>query len=477
MAEYPRLNRSPFFKTFTAHRIGNVERRMQHPLQRGVPNNASEPGNLQHYPMLGGILTPGELSRLHQQSMPANRQPVASNTLRPMQQPNIHMRSPIRHGTHPAAHNMMQPIQQMTHPMHQNIIPQPILPEQPVSISASGPASTPASPIPETLPPQTAAERFRQVNRGLPDGVQFEPLDEETKAILRKMGKLSEVPANPHTTVIPSMPNNPSVAAIPPTFTNPSIAATPPIPITSPHPLHHEPTTAQSVKAAPGQFPSLPSGAVPTQLPSLPSGAVPVQLPAPPSGAIPAQLPALPPGAIPSQLPSLSSRAIPAQLPALPPGFIPTQAAPPQNPETLSQGAVPTPSSESAVLLERLIQDDRNASVYYQHLSEIAPAGDFQDTLHSIARECEGRQNQYQQIMQNLHDRTFEPNQNTVNTSVDFDQGVEMAVIEERKILESMAELIEQLNDKASADVLQNLLNKRMIRLNWLQWAMFRIRQ
>jgi len=33
--------------------------------------------------------------------------------------------------------------------------------------------------------PQTAAERFQQKNKGLPDGVRYEPLDEETMKILR----------------------------------------------------------------------------------------------------------------------------------------------------------------------------------------------------------------------------------------------------------------------------------------------------
>jgi len=50
MADYPRLSQSPFFKTFATSRTGNVPR--NHPLQRGTHNHASEPGSLQHYPMM-----------------------------------------------------------------------------------------------------------------------------------------------------------------------------------------------------------------------------------------------------------------------------------------------------------------------------------------------------------------------------------------------------------------------------------------
>ena len=92
MAEYPRLNRSPFFRTFAnAHRIGNVVQNKQRLAQRSLPGAASAP--------------------VHEQ--------------------------------------------------------------------AGGHTPPSAPPI-----PQNAAERFQQANRGLPDGVRFEPSDEETRAAL-----------------------------------------------------------------------------------------------------------------------------------------------------------------------------------------------------------------------------------------------------------------------------------------------------
>jgi len=380
MADYPRLSQSPFFKTFATSRTGNVPR--NHPLQRGTHNHASEPGSLQHYPMMRGILTHGEISRLQRQSMPSRGSHVAQ----------------------PMTHNVTQPTQQ-------NMLPhQPPMP-QATSHQSTQTASAPLEP--QILPPQTAAERFQRVNRGLPDGVQFEPLDEETKAILRQIGK--DVPTAP--------------ANVPPST-----------------PLHE------------------PNGPISTQPPTSSAEFIPPQPSTGIPGAIPAQLPTLPPGAIPSQLPTL------------PPGIIPPQPLSLQQNEAQSQEITAIPPAESAALLEKLIQDDRNASIYYQHLSEIAPGEDFKGALQGIIKDCDGRQSQYHQILQTLHDRGFEPKNNAINTTIDFDQGIEMAILEERKILESMAELIEQLIDKTNAQIIQNLLNKRMIHLSWLQWAMFRIK-
>ena len=52
-------------------------------------------------------------------------------------------------------------------------------------------------PMPPT--PQNAAEQFRRINRGLPDGVMYEPLDEETMRILKASQPLVQpvLPAQP----------------------------------------------------------------------------------------------------------------------------------------------------------------------------------------------------------------------------------------------------------------------------------------
>jgi len=384
MAEYPPpLNQSPFFRTFAAHRKGNVPQNRRHLPQQGSKDGAAESGSLQHYPILPGVLTRGKPSQ-RQQEMPPQRSPMIPNMSPPMPPTTPHQP--------PMNQNMMQPrgpqgtmssMQQMTHPMSQIMIPQAPPPMQQAL----------EQPGPQSPPPQSAAERFQQVNRGLPDGVRFEPIDAETKAALQKLGMAA--------------------------------------PQTPPTPPASTPTPATA--------PAIPPNATPMTMPTTPFP--PMSTPTMP----------LPSGPIPTAAPPLSARAEPSTNPNAP----------------------PMSSPESAAMLERLIQDERNASIFYQYLSGIAPTGDFQEALRGIAKDCENHTTQLRQILQNLHGRAFEPKNTPINTGVGFDQGVEMAVIEERKVLEAMANLIDQLADNNSSYAMQNLLNKRMIRLNWLQWAMF----
>jgi len=73
------------------------------------------------------------------------------------------------------------------------------------------------------LPPERAAEQFSRINKGLPDGVQYEPLDEQTLKLLRERNQAvapptAKLPAPPmQLPTTPSMlpdnqPNNPSVS-------------------------------------------------------------------------------------------------------------------------------------------------------------------------------------------------------------------------------------------------------------------------
>jgi len=47
------------------------------------------------------------------------------------------------------------------------------------------------------VPPTVAAAEFRRVNKGLPDGVRYEPLDDQTMKLLQDNGHIPKPPANP----------------------------------------------------------------------------------------------------------------------------------------------------------------------------------------------------------------------------------------------------------------------------------------
>lgn len=367
MADYPTVERSPYFKTFSAHRMGNVARRWM-PVAQGVAQHSREAEQLRHYPLLRGLLSRPAPPRMQRQA------PVA-----PMALPVQQVAQQQMQAQHAPPPYQIPPPQV---PQHHEVAAAPLELAQP-NAAALGAApleaglqnAVPVLPNPPA-PPQTMAEHFSQINRGLPDGVQFEPLDDETKAILRQMK------------IAPPEPPNSSSAA-------PAAPVSPPSP--GPIPAASIPVAPTSMSADPLQG---------------------------------------------NTLPRLGTKAE-----DLPPA--------------------PTASIESAALLERLIQDDRNAALYYRQLSEIAPGSELEENLLATASDCENRCKQFQALLLSLHKRSHEPNESAIGAASDFHQGIRAAVVEERKILNTMAELIELLEEPGK-HLIQSLLNKRLIRLTWL---------
>jgi len=76
----------------------------------------------------------------------------------------------------------------LQHLLHANS-PRPMPPQAPPrpQMPLPSPPMIPNAPLPQNAAsPQNAAEQFRRVNQSLPDGVHYEPLDEETMKILRQ---------------------------------------------------------------------------------------------------------------------------------------------------------------------------------------------------------------------------------------------------------------------------------------------------
>ena len=369
MTEYPHLNRSPFFNTFTNRRSGNVNQNRQHTLRQNTNRDAAEPRHLQHYALLRSL---------------------ASHPQRPRQQ-----------GTSP----------------QQPYIPRNIMPQDSQSNNFSE-----ANEYREEHNPQQIAERIQQINSGLPDGVRFEPLDNETKVILQNMGKENSTHNNSHN----ENHNEPPAIAKPPVPNIPkNTPVKPNIPSNRglPDGVRYEPIDEATMDILKNMGKSAPTNKTPS--PSVP-------------------------------------RTIDA------PNLINSSPTRPAASEAKESTALPP--SKSIELLEQLIQDESNASIYYQYLAGIAP-NEIKEDLQNISKECNKWSSHHQQVLQKLHGRFYDPKDARINTEIGFSPGIEVAIIEERKILETMTELMDLLENNADSHSLQKLINRRMIRLNWLQWA------
>jgi len=99
--------------------------------------------------------------------------------------------------------------------------PHPAPQRQPAPMQNFPPATPQKEPIPSS--PQTAVEHFRRVNKGLPDGVMYEPLDKETLELLKSQAQPKEV-APPKELPVPAPLN--SLPPVPPPADTPPPAAT-----------------------------------------------------------------------------------------------------------------------------------------------------------------------------------------------------------------------------------------------------------
>jgi hypothetical protein len=113
----------------------------------------------------------------------------------------------------------------------QNVPPHKIPPMQNLLNTAQKMPQNPGFPAPmNPAPPEKAAEQFHNMNKNLPDGVRYEPLDEDTMRILRqKIGKTQNPPQarnEPPSPAPPAMPAPPvHTPMIPPPQIFPAEAA------------------------------------------------------------------------------------------------------------------------------------------------------------------------------------------------------------------------------------------------------------
>jgi hypothetical protein len=129
---------------------------------------------------------------------------------------------------------------------------------------------------PQQHTPERAAEQFRRVNKSLPDGVRYEPLDEETVRLLRDNGHLPEQPQSQPVQQMQSQPvqqtqSQPVQQTPPPQPMQIVDTRTPMIPQPQVPSFASASTTASTIEASP-IFPSLsppPSLPPPPPLPPL----------------------------------------------------------------------------------------------------------------------------------------------------------------------------------------------------------------
>ena len=139
---------------------------------------------------------------------------------------------PLTPGTNPAINHARRgtnPVQPLPHhgvnPMRQQA-PTPPQQNRHHPMQVAPPPRHNSQPPPR---PEKAADQFRRVNQGLPDGVRYEPLDEDTMRLLKDNGHLKQASPPPANPVEVAQPQSPSSFAPPrtPMIPQPQAAVAP----------------------------------------------------------------------------------------------------------------------------------------------------------------------------------------------------------------------------------------------------------
>jgi len=204
--------------------------------------------------------------------------------------------------------------------------------------------------ISEDVPVEQAVAQFRRANKGLPDGVRYEPLDDTTMRILRENGHLPAEPA----------PQAPVAAvSVPPAQHIPS-----PTPIQEPMPNETRPPTEKTI--------------------------------------------------------------------------------------------------------EGLIQDERNAQVFYSHIAKGVSVQTIGATLVEIAADSASHCQQFTKILERQFKSSFTPVEAEINTGLELHEALTLALTEENRSLRVLAELLENVRDAESEKIIQRVINKKIVNYNQL---------
>jgi len=236
------------------------------------------------------------------------------------------------------------------------------------------PNQVPAAPPPPSQPssPEMAAQQFRKANRGLPDGVRYEPLDEQTMQLLRENGHLPEAPAATQQRLMP---------------------------------------VAQSSSPPPHISPIVPTHSPPPHMP-----------------------PITPVHSLPQPVPPLIS----------------------QN------------NQQSIEIIQGLIQDERNAYIFYSHLARESQSQGTAEALVQIAKDSQRHTEVLSESLIVHFKDNFTPEEAEINTGLELNTALELALTEEGKTLRVLTELLGTINVPEIEKRIQRIINNKIINYSQL---------
>jgi len=156
-----------------------------------------------------------------------------------------------------------------------------------------------------------------------------------------------------------------------------------------------------------------------------------------------------------SQIPS-------PQLPSVPQDMQAQQTPP------MPQSATAKEYQEAISTIEGLIQDERNAQVFYSHLAKSTEIKIVEAALTDIANDSSTHTRQLTKILANQYKTGFVPVEAEINTNLTIHDALALALSEENRSLRVLLNLLEGTEDPVSEKTLQLVINKKIVNYNQL---------
>ncbi|WP_250277903.1 hypothetical protein [[Clostridium] colinum] len=119
--------------------------------------------------------------------------------------------------------------------------------------------------------------------------------------------------------------------------------------------------------------------------------------------------------------------------------------------------------------IEEFIQDESNANIFYEQLSNKCNNSLYRDRLRNISNECKLEYNNLKDYYEEINENKFEPKSISINVNMPLKVGILLAIEEEIKCYDKLCKIIDDLPPQDTR-IFYKMALKKLSRINNLQY-------
>ena len=119
--------------------------------------------------------------------------------------------------------------------------------------------------------------------------------------------------------------------------------------------------------------------------------------------------------------------------------------------------------------IEQFIQNESNANIFYNHLSNKSDNDLYKTRLKNISDDCILECNSLKSFYKEVNEKDFETKNVNINVNIPFKDGILLAIEEEIKSYDKICKIIEQVPQKET-NIFYKMALKKLNRINNIQY-------